>query len=216
MNHFLSAREAKEFLVSRIVEEARRENVPLSEIERKMLYFSETFWTLPDIMDVNDQFEREYDDREYEEKIAELIRNAHKHDLSEAGDWGDLWSDASGTLAKEDHYILVMVGQAGIRVPNTAIPARPPGDLAKLWLTGIALVGVLLIGVFLFDEYTFDWNKWFWPIVAAVVMLYGLTLIFVGKKRLDRLCGKVFDWIFGVPKDLIANGGSNQRRDPDL
>lgn len=68
MNHFPSAREAKEFLVSRIVEEARRENVPLSEIERKMLYFSETFWTLPHIMDVNDQFQREYDDREYERK----------------------------------------------------------------------------------------------------------------------------------------------------
>jgi hypothetical protein len=49
---FHSAREAKEFLISRIVEEARRENIPLSEVERKMLYFSETDWTLPDIMQV--------------------------------------------------------------------------------------------------------------------------------------------------------------------
>jgi hypothetical protein len=51
---FHSAREAKEFLISRIVEEARRENIPLSEVERKMLYFSETDWTLPDIMQVNE------------------------------------------------------------------------------------------------------------------------------------------------------------------
>ncbi len=37
-----SVREAKEFLASRIVAEAERENVPLSEIERKMLYFTES------------------------------------------------------------------------------------------------------------------------------------------------------------------------------
>lgn len=60
-NHFPSAREAKEFLVSRIVEQARRENTPLSEIERKMLYFSETGWTLPDIMEGNEEFDREYE-----------------------------------------------------------------------------------------------------------------------------------------------------------
>jgi hypothetical protein len=53
INHFSTAREAKEFLVSEIVAEAQRKNVPLSEIERKMLYFSETGWTLPDIMEVN-------------------------------------------------------------------------------------------------------------------------------------------------------------------
>ena len=36
---FHSAREAKEFLISKIVEEAIREGTVLSEIERKMLYF---------------------------------------------------------------------------------------------------------------------------------------------------------------------------------
>ena len=72
MTRFASAREAKEFLVARIAEEAQREGVPLSEVERKMLYFTETAWTLPDIMEVNDQFDREYDAAEYEKKIADL------------------------------------------------------------------------------------------------------------------------------------------------
>ena len=40
MPMFASGREAKKYLVERIVEEARREDVPLSEIETKMLYFS--------------------------------------------------------------------------------------------------------------------------------------------------------------------------------
>jgi len=67
---FASGREAKKYLVERIVEEARREDVPLSEIETKMLYFSETAWTLPDILEVNETFEREYDEVEYEQKVG--------------------------------------------------------------------------------------------------------------------------------------------------
>jgi hypothetical protein len=41
MNTFHSAREAKEFLISKIVEEAQLDTVPLSEIERRMMYFTE-------------------------------------------------------------------------------------------------------------------------------------------------------------------------------
>ncbi|HEX3353709.1 MAG TPA: hypothetical protein VHS34_12870 [Terriglobales bacterium] len=41
MKTFLGCREAKEFLISEIVAEAQRENAPLSEVERKMLYFTE-------------------------------------------------------------------------------------------------------------------------------------------------------------------------------
>jgi len=36
MTNFLSARAPKDFLVSQIVQEAGRQNVPLSEVERKM------------------------------------------------------------------------------------------------------------------------------------------------------------------------------------
>jgi hypothetical protein len=72
---FATARDAKEFLVSRIIAESRREGVPLSEVETKMLYFSETAWTLPDIVEVNDAFDREYNQAEYEQKIRRLIRN---------------------------------------------------------------------------------------------------------------------------------------------
>jgi hypothetical protein len=54
---FSGGRDAKEFIVGKIVLEAERESVPLSEVERKMLCFSETAWTLPDIADVKEAFE---------------------------------------------------------------------------------------------------------------------------------------------------------------
>jgi len=58
MDPFSSPREAKEFLIARILAQAEHDGVALSDVERKMLYFSETGWTLPDIAAVNDEFDR--------------------------------------------------------------------------------------------------------------------------------------------------------------
>jgi hypothetical protein len=69
MNSSLSTREAKEYLVAQITAEAQREGISLSDVERKMLYFSETGWTLPEIMEVNEQFDQDYDQDEYEKKL---------------------------------------------------------------------------------------------------------------------------------------------------
>jgi hypothetical protein len=112
MVRFHTAREAKEFLVARIVEEAKRENVAFSEIEQKMLYFSEADWTLPDIMQVNEEFDRDYDQDEYEKKVARLVANATEHDRKESREQNDAWCDAVNQLKKEDHYILVMIDLA--------------------------------------------------------------------------------------------------------
>lgn len=82
---FSTIKEAKDYLAGKIAAEAEREGAPLSEIERKMLYFSETDWTLPDMSSVSADFDREYDQDEYEQKIAGLARKveernrAHSH-----------------------------------------------------------------------------------------------------------------------------------------
>jgi hypothetical protein len=70
---FSSAREAKEFLVERIVSQAQHDAVALSDIERKMLYFSETGWTPPEIAEINVRFESECDSGEFELKIREIV-----------------------------------------------------------------------------------------------------------------------------------------------
>ncbi len=136
MKAFHSGREAKEFLVSQIVEEAQRENIPLSEVERKMLYFTESGWTLPDIVKVNEDFNREYDQDEYEHKIAKLVARADKRIRNGVRDDYDKWWAAIRFLQREDHYILVMIGLASI---------RPRGDQLRLFATGLAIAIVILM-----------------------------------------------------------------------
>src|SRR5258708_3985440 len=112
MTNFQSARDAKEFLIARVVEEAKGENIPLSEVEHKMLYFSETHWTIPDIASVSERFDREYNQDEYEEKITRLIKEAAIHDRQQSAEQYDLWWDAIRLLKKEDHYILLIINRA--------------------------------------------------------------------------------------------------------
>jgi hypothetical protein len=141
MNQFSSAREAKEFLVSRIVDEAQREGVSLSEVERKMLYFTETGWTLPNIMEVSDEFNRDYDQNEYEKKIASLIKSAVKRNRKENSEEAESWRNAVRKLSNEDHYILVMIGQAG--VPTGRVSDRWTGN--RIGVIFVCIVVALMV-----------------------------------------------------------------------
>ena len=145
MKRFPSSLDAKEYLSGRIAEESRRTNVALSVLERKMLYFSETGWTLPDMMKVSAEFDRDYDQNEYEQKIAGLVANitAERHHHNEEEE--EKWDAAVDKLSEGDHYVSVLIEAAdspgGGFLPSLDKPAvRPPHDRLKLWLTAIGLV----------------------------------------------------------------------------
>jgi hypothetical protein len=135
MTRFSNAREAKEFLVTRIVAEAQREGVSLSEIERKMLYFTETAWSLPDIMEVSDEFDRTYDQTSYENKITHLIRKETKRLRKEQPAEFAAWISAARKLKSEDHYLSVMIDGAGV----------PSGKVNDQWKGGLLLA--VLLGI---------------------------------------------------------------------
>jgi hypothetical protein len=103
---------AKQFLISRVIAEAELERVPLSDVEKKMLHFTEVHPSLPDIYDVYAEFERDYNSDEYEKKVAGLLKNARDNDRKPSADAEQQWKDALNALRAEDHYILVMTGQA--------------------------------------------------------------------------------------------------------
>ncbi len=107
---------AKNFLISKVIEEAQIEHVSLSDVEKKMLHFTEVHPSLPDLDELNAEFERDYDADEYEAKIASLLKTARDRDGKESSSGEQHWKDALHALKKEDHYILVMIGQAFGRV----------------------------------------------------------------------------------------------------
>ncbi len=190
MKAFHSGREAKEFLISQIVEEAQRENIPLSEVERKMLYFTESGWTLPDIMKVNEDFDREYDQDEYEHKIAKLVAKADKRIRKGSRDDYDKWWAAIRFLQREDHYLLVMMRLAGL---------RSRGDQLRLLATGLGIVTVLLIATLLSIKYDIhmpsrrDLGIFAWVSLACLFISYTLLRFILGARKADGFTSAVLE-----------------------
>jgi hypothetical protein len=82
-------------------------------------------------------FDREYDQGEYEKRIASLIRAAIVRLKTEDSAAFERWSAAAKTLEQGDHYLSVMINH-----PNAFV--RRSGDLIKLWATGTAFCLVLV------------------------------------------------------------------------
>lgn len=199
---FHSGREAKEFLISKIVEEAQRENIPLSEVERKMLYFTESGWTLPDIMKVNEDFDREYDQGEYEQKIAKLVTKADKRIRKGVRDEYDKWWAAIRFLEREDHYILVMIRLAGL---------RPRGDQLRLLATGLGIVTVILIAIFLSIKFDIhmpsrsDFGIFVCASLGCLFVSYMLLSFIVGAKKADDLTSTVLEKLSRIWQRVSGN-----------
>ena len=143
---FPTVRMAMDYLVNRIVDEAKLEGSPLTEAERKMLYFSETDPALRNMPTVSAEFDREYDEAAYEEKITGLVRRIVARDQRQDQVAQAAWADAVIKISEGDYYLRVLVdallgGDAGI--------ARPPQDILKLWVAafGIVFGGFALIDI---------------------------------------------------------------------
>lgn len=102
---------SKQFVVDRIVDQARREGVALTDIEIRMLKFTEEPSNSKDL-EAAAIFDRDYYDEEYEKKIANLVRHAYERDKQSGNQ--DSWDDPLVHLACRDLYLNVTIERAGV------------------------------------------------------------------------------------------------------
>ncbi len=145
MNRFTTVRDAKEYLISRILAQADRDGVRLSDVEREMLYFSETGWTLPNMMAVSREFDQKYSQDEYENKIGRIIRRIRNQPENKR-DGG--WDAAIERLRSEDHYLLVLI--AGASSGNVKLSRW---EVVRLIVAAAVCVAVFLPIVFFVESH---------------------------------------------------------------
>ena len=104
----MNTREAKDFLAQQTAEQAQCDGVPLSELEERMMNFTESDDAVENPIQLNEEFEAQYDTAEYETKIARLLGRAYKRLRKQNPDAAQTWDAAIKELKKGDHYILVM------------------------------------------------------------------------------------------------------------
>ncbi len=101
----------KAFIIGRVLDQSKQDGVSLTDIEEQMLGFAEERASKKD-MEAAATFDREYDDEEYEQKVAGLLRRAH--DSDKAAGKQDQWEAALMDLGGEDMYLKVLLDRAKI------------------------------------------------------------------------------------------------------
>jgi hypothetical protein len=180
---------AKQFLFSKVLEQAQRDGVSLSDVEKRMLVFSEGSASSGDVK-AEQEFEVEFDDQQSEAKIAKLFQRAYGYD-KKMSDEENPWKQALDALRKADIYMLVMVDQAGIPRPRSyvAVPsAFDPEDI----LFAVFEIGVLAAGfVIVFDPLRWGWVRS--DLIRLAVMLISIGICwFVGKVWGRRMVSRKF------------------------
>jgi hypothetical protein len=149
----MNSKQAKDFLVQQVAEQAALEKVPLTDLEKRMMYFTETDpASCENPLDLDAEFEEQYDTGEYELKISRLFQNTHKRLKHEEPEKLRNWNEALQALRKGDHYILVLLN----------VDSELARQGLRIWVVlawgiglGTALVVLLMLGI-IWSHY---WNK---------------------------------------------------------
>jgi hypothetical protein len=179
--------EAKDFLVRQTVEQAALENASLSDLEKRMMYFTETGECPEDPIALNDAFEAAYDTAEDEAKISKLMQHAYRRIKKENPETAGRWKEAMKQLSKGDHYLSLL---AGVTYPKERPKERPPYDSLKLLGAAILVASGMFMFAFLWDRVgphfpnSLDW-------IARRLILYSLlALFFIGRYYWRRTRGR--------------------------
>jgi uncharacterized membrane protein YidH (DUF202 family) len=183
----MKTKQAKDFLVQQTTEQATRENIPLSDIEKRMMYFTESDATSCDNpLELNDEFEAQYNTPEYEAKISRLLHRAYERLKGEDPERVREWNLAIRTLRRGDHYILVLWDTK----PPSEHPIRE--NLKLLGVGMLVAVGIFIVIIFQVKyNITFERFRKYFPAPnphLALILFVGLfVLALAGSRLFNRL-----------------------------
>ena len=106
----MRSQDAITFLVAKLEEQARLDGVLMSDVERRMLRWSEVEPDGVHDLALNEQFASDCDTDEYEAKIALLLSRARDRDSRDPIQ-KSRWRDAKAALKGHDYYLMVMLDQ---------------------------------------------------------------------------------------------------------
>jgi hypothetical protein len=163
---FKSQAQAKLFFIDKILFQAQKDRISLSEAEQYMLGWTETEGGFELNRKLIDEFDTQTIRENYEKAICALIRHAYDTDISNDPAMSKTYNAAYRTLNHGDHYLLVMIKQT-----FQEIRADHKSDL---WLTDKLLLIMTALGIavpFVAALY-FQLSREWYNFLAACVFFY--------------------------------------------
>jgi hypothetical protein len=167
----MNTKQAKDFLVQQTAEQAALDGVALSEVEKKMMYFTESDPVSCEYpYEINDEFEAQCETAEYEGKISRLLRRAYDRLKQEDPERKRLWDQAIRKLREGDHYFLILWD------------AIPPSDHPRLQffrVLGSSLLLLVVVGIalVLFDKFRVDPER---QKIYSMILILAMGLLLSG------------------------------------
>jgi hypothetical protein len=186
----MRVREAEDFLVAQTAEQAALEGVPLSDLEKRMMYFTERPGAPEDPIKLNEEFEKEFDTAEFEAKISRLLHHAYQRLRKENDQARRNWDGAIRCLRRGDHYLLVMCDAA----TSGATPLR---DSARLLAASFGVIGLLSLVLFISTKLEPQW-RWLRKNIPSPnphVLLAIFAVIVLAGFLFPRPVGKAAFWL---------------------
>jgi len=187
----MQVREAKDFLVRQTAEQAQLEGVALSELEKRMMYFTESGYVPEDPIALNEEFEAKYDTDEYEAKIAKLLHHAYQRAGKDNDETRRRFNAAIKSLRRGDHYLLVMWDmRPGFHGP---------------YLIGLLLGTLALAGFYAVTRLAPRIEPPNPRIIQAVLVVVILVVVLF-----PRAVGKAFDWFLENTVERFMGGRKSE------
>ena len=189
----MRVREAKDFLVRQTTDQAELEAVSLSDLEKRMMYFTEGPGASEDPTNLNEEFEAQHNTAEYEAKISRLLHHAYRRMRKENDPARRNWDEAIRCLRRGDHYLLVMWDST---------TERPRGDSMKLFASALGVIALAILGYFIAARFEPQW-RWLQENIPRPNshVLFGIfaTIVLAGcffPRRVGNAVGWLLDRTF--------------------
>jgi len=189
--------EAKEFFIQKILDQARKENINLSDVEKQMLSWRDTDPNFYENRELNERFENEISKGEYEKKIARLIRSGYDDDLGATNVARETYEQAYKAIKSKDYYIFIMVDKA-IGKDINKLGYLFWGNSSDEYILRVILCGLLFIfgsALFLYrNDFTFHEIKtrgtYLLCIIGSAVLIFVNIKSYIKYKKDDIFSNK--------------------------
>ena len=212
----MNALEARDFLLQQTVEQAALEHVPVSDLERRMMYFTESGDGPEDPIALNDAFEAQYDNDEYEAKISKLVSNAYRRPKDENHQSARTWDEAVRELRQGDHYVLILLGDSP---PTLSLRQFSPSrGFWKALALGLISLAVCLIALAALQHHAdsmagahstpghFSLPRWLQSALLGLMATSYLSFLLF-----PRQVGNAFSWLARNTIDRIVGAFDNTK-----
>lgn len=170
---FRNQGQAKQFFIDKILFQAQKDRIALSEAEKYMLDWTETEGGFELNQKLIDKFHEQTSSDDYELKVSSLIRSAYNSDIHNDPALGQEYHAAYHRLKQGDHYLLVMIEQAFQGLNATIKSETGLKDKLLLILASLGVTLVPFIAAVYFD-FSKQWASFMYTCIFLYLFPFGL------------------------------------------